>query len=526
MAIGFNAQGDRLFATTGLPDPSSDTYTVCGWFKVRTDKGSAQYQHYFVTEDTVSGDFATNFEWEAATDGAAAVDSWESGAADYNINDLPSRAALDDWHFAAMVVSGQGVNGLTGYWSNFDSNTFISGSVDIATPASQSFNRLYFASISSGNGSGMDAIVCNGMIFDYAMTLEELRVQKWSRFPIRPGNCSHWYPCVDSASAGADFSGNGNDATVEGTLTDEQDAPISNLLFPGFGFIGADAVVTLLIQNSSHGHTADSPGLTQAHELTINDGGHAHAADNLTLSQVHILVIFDGGHAHAADNLTLSSAADLDISDGSHGHSAENIALTQVHALAVDDSSHGHSADNVTLSTAGELAIAESLHAHLADNLSLTQVHALLIESSSHSHIADVVALSQLHLLVIADADHQMTSDEVNLSTAVILDISEGLHSHQADNLTLSQVHSLAIDGAVHAHSADNLDLTQTHVLIVDDALHAHIADIVTLGDPSITPAPEAVFIIRAENRVYTIAKESRIFRIDSEDRKAEFRKP
>jgi hypothetical protein len=157
--------------------------------------------------------------------------------------------------------------------------------------------------------------------------------------------------------------------------------------------VSGGGATDLIIQDATHGHTADGVSLTQQHQLAVQDASHAHAADNITLTQQNQLAVADATHGHAADNLTLSTEITLSIADALHGHSVDNITLVQQHVLVVADATHGHSADNVTLDTGVALAVADASHGHTVDNLILTQQHVLVVADSLHQHTADNVVM-------------------------------------------------------------------------------------------------------------------------------------
>ena len=150
----------------------------------------------------------------------------------------------------------------------------------------------------------------------------------------------------------------------------------------------------LALADALHGHAADAVTLTQAHALALADALHAHAADSMTLTQAHALALADAVHVHAADGITLTTVGDLVLADALHAHAADGITLTQVHSLAVADALHGHLAEGVTLSLEGQLALADALHGHAADAIDLTQVHVLTVSDALHAHLADLLALS------------------------------------------------------------------------------------------------------------------------------------
>jgi len=132
---------------------------------------------------------------------------------------------------------------------------------------------------------------------------------------------------------------------------------------------GGGLSTNLVIQDATHGHTADSLGLSTDWLLLIQDAAHAHTADNLGLSTDVLLVIAEALHGHAADNVTLdtSNATNLTIQDALHGHIANTLGLTLDTWLAIADAIHAHLADNVALTSEETLAIADALHNHYAD---------------------------------------------------------------------------------------------------------------------------------------------------------------
>lgn len=162
----------------------------------------------------------------------------------------------------------------------------------------------------------------------------------------------------------------------------------------------------LVIQDATHGHTADNLALTQHNVLVIQDATHGHTADNVAL--VINLIVQDALHSHTADNLTLTQHNVLAIQDALHGHTADNLALTQHNVLAIADALHSHAADNLSLTQHNVLAVQDALHGHTADNLTLTphDTTVLAIADARHTHTADNIVLAQHNILVIQDAHH------------------------------------------------------------------------------------------------------------------------
>jgi hypothetical protein len=75
-------------------------------------------------------------------------------------------------------------------------------------------------------------------IWDVALSPEEIAIERFFVVPKRRANLWAWLPCNTGGVIGADWSGNGRNATVIGTVTEEDSAPVSwgasNLFVPSF----------------------------------------------------------------------------------------------------------------------------------------------------------------------------------------------------------------------------------------------------------------------------------------------------
>ena len=214
-------------------------------------------------------------------------------------------------------------------------------------------------------------------------------------------------PAVTIAS---EYRDNSDDATADFTFGSAQWAVIAVEAAP------AASGTTLVVQDATHAHTADSVALTQVHALTVADSTHGHSTDAVTLTQTHVLAVADSSHAHTADSPALTQAHTLVVADALHAHEAENVVLSTALVLTVQDGLHGHTADGLTLTQVHVLTVQDGAHPHTADNVSLTQAHALAVADALHAHSADSVAIGQSHVLVVADALHAHTADLVVLS--------------------------------------------------------------------------------------------------------------
>ncbi|OGC95308.1 MAG: hypothetical protein A2W25_05170 [candidate division Zixibacteria bacterium RBG_16_53_22] len=297
------------------------------------------------------------------------------------------------------------------------------------------------------------------------------------------------------------------DAVVVGIRESATDTNLVRVSAVWLIFDHKPAINTLVIDDASHAHTAESPALTQHNVLAVQDGAHAHTAETIALVQHNILGIDDAAHGHTAENPTLTAheaSTSLTVQDASHSHTADSLALTQHNILSIQDGAHAHTAETPALTQHNILSIADATHGHQAENISLTQHNVLSIADASHGHQADDLALTQHNVLSIADAAHTHGADALALTQHNVLSLADATHGHQAENVTLTAHEPsgtvLTIADASHGHTAETISLTQHNVLTIADASHAHSADGISLVQHHVLTITDASHSHQAEN--------------------------
>lgn len=208
MALRFDST-DRLSRTANLPPEA--TFTVCGWAR-RT--ASTSFGTLCALNHTTLDQFHM-LQWNDTTDDLVVVNF--SGGTSAAIQTIGNAV----WFFWAMV--GNGTN-ITGYVGQHGNATLSSQSVAYSAT---SYNQLdvggnrYNESI-----SGRLAAV---KVWDAALSQAELENERWSFYPKRTANLNIWSPMHETVVGDADndYSGNGRNWTVSGTLTHEEGPPIS-----------------------------------------------------------------------------------------------------------------------------------------------------------------------------------------------------------------------------------------------------------------------------------------------------------
>ncbi|MBW2062644.1 MAG: hypothetical protein JRI95_13935, partial [Deltaproteobacteria bacterium] len=84
---------------------------------------------------------------------------------------------------------------------------------------------------------------------------------------------------------------------------------------------------TLIVDDGSHAHSAESPSLTQLHNLAVQEAEHVHSAENVNLFRIVILTVSGGTHSHIVDGITLSQIHHLFVANTYHVHLSDKIVF-------------------------------------------------------------------------------------------------------------------------------------------------------------------------------------------------------
>lgn len=87
--------------------------------------------------------------------------------------------------------------------------------------------------------------------------------------------------------------------------------------------------------------------------------------------------------------------------------------------------------------------------------------------------------------LVPSDTTHNHTADNVTLQPSTSLTVQGATHNHTSDNVTISHATSLVVQDVTHNHTVDNVVLTATApsiILVVQDTTHNHTVDVLNIS--------------------------------------------
>src|SRR5690606_37324269 len=202
----------------------------------------------------------------------------------------------------------------------------------------------------------------------------------------------------------------------------------------------------------SHGHTVESPTLTQGYVITPDNVSHGHTAASPALSQAHQIAPANVAHAHTAASPGLSQALNLAAADVSHEHTAASPSLTQAHQVDPANVSHTHTAAAPGLTQAHVIEPADASHTHMAGSPHLTPAATLAVQDATHAHTAGSPAHTQAS---------QLEPDDV-------------AHGHSAGSPTITQALVVAPLNVDHAHTAGSPGLVVEGMIVPADVFHAH----------------------------------------------------
>ena len=217
MSIGtFSATNERISRTTDLP--SQQAYTACGWAIQRGNAGSAGAGQPIWDLSAGASDSRLHF--------AGSSTNIQIGGNGANVA-LKSSVPNDTWFFWAIKQDGSGANTLTGYYREPGDASF--------TTAQQTGHSVTATGMDVGGDSGpnrwTNCDISHVKVWGAVLTDNELLAEMWSREPVRWTNLHLYWPLEDGADA-TDFSGNGRDGTITGTLAFADEPPLPGRRFP------------------------------------------------------------------------------------------------------------------------------------------------------------------------------------------------------------------------------------------------------------------------------------------------------
>lgn len=229
MALRTLASGGYL--TGGAVPSALYPMTITGKFTMKADRGNGNGQvliNVFPSDDIV-------LAWNDATNaaGSMTIASYNGGTGPFAA--FASRPALNRPFFVYITCAGTGSGQLKAGWGYCDDGSAmvtVSSILDgpAANPTSITYSVDNFSQWANCNYGYLG-------VYPSVLTTAELAWERYSSEPVRPGKSkmTYFYPADKTTSSASvkDYSGNGADGTITGTLTIEPNAPVDDVFFTG-----------------------------------------------------------------------------------------------------------------------------------------------------------------------------------------------------------------------------------------------------------------------------------------------------
>lgn len=212
MAVRFDATGDWLTRSSGALLDYNAAYTMMGWFYVTTDLNT-----YSVCMALANGGTYTRYDLLSTdADGVTLRVGDEVGG------NTGTALSTGTWYHLAMVRTS--VTQLLGY---------LNGTLDItrnhaSVAGATAVGLMEVGNTGGGAGNQFDGRVMAIKYWSRALTGDEVRAEMNALRPLDTTSIYGWWPVFPgSGERTRDYGGAGLNWTENGTLTDEDPAPVS-----------------------------------------------------------------------------------------------------------------------------------------------------------------------------------------------------------------------------------------------------------------------------------------------------------
>lgn len=211
MAIRVDAAGDGLTRTTNLPSISA--FTMMGWFYLVNAPASGTWNTPFMIGTTTSGQwFGLQIQGPS---GSTIFDIWANGGDAVGTTII----SIGAWHHYALTYDG---TTLRAYLDGTQECTFAGG------PGALSSQVMKFGHDIETPDEHIDGRMMAIKVWSAALSAAEVASEMQTILPKRLANLNTFTPGFPGSGERArDYSGVGGNWTEDGTLTDEDPAPIS-----------------------------------------------------------------------------------------------------------------------------------------------------------------------------------------------------------------------------------------------------------------------------------------------------------
>ena len=222
MAVRFDASSDGLSSTSAVIDHNA-AYTVLLWFYLVSDPGGTRRVIWTANQNTAAW---YDYLYVVNSSGIKiGIEAWlnVSGTAVLSSSSI----STGTWYCVAVVR--ESTSSLKLYFGVLGGGLTLQATNTQSVASRSAATREELGAWTTSNSNALG--VPGGRIFAYKewqtnLSLAELNQEAQRIAPVRFANLYRWTPCWPGDRTG-DYSGNGRDWNADGTLTDEDNPPLS-----------------------------------------------------------------------------------------------------------------------------------------------------------------------------------------------------------------------------------------------------------------------------------------------------------
>jgi len=206
MAYHVDGNNEGISRTTSRPSITS--FTMMMWMYMTSLPSTAGHSFGLLMHGETS---TSNLDWyicgvDSSTD---QFEGYVDGS-----STLGSSVSANQWYHVAMTVAGTGASQFLLYLDGMLDIT-KNGDVDVASQVM----RFGASTLGGSPSDSMKGYFAACKAWSAVLTADEILKEMRHIQPQRTSNLFCWIPCMDAdTAAGTDYSGNGNDFTINGTL--------------------------------------------------------------------------------------------------------------------------------------------------------------------------------------------------------------------------------------------------------------------------------------------------------------------
>jgi hypothetical protein len=226
MAFTFN--GNQANYASKAITFSANTGTLMAWVQIATDRNS--YSTFFYTNDTDNEQFVVQTDASGTRLGCYIYDNAVTGT------DL----TVGTWYHLAVT------------WDGSSARVYLNGTLDITNTATGSdWTQVWLGRSTSFWDEPLNGNIAHVKAWNATLSQSEISAERYVINAVRTSNLIGQWPTPEGANRANDTSGNGNNFTLNGTITDYANPLVNGVSVAALGSLTGSSAAKLDIAASA-----------------------------------------------------------------------------------------------------------------------------------------------------------------------------------------------------------------------------------------------------------------------------------